>query len=379
MHIQEKRKEKKHKKEKRDKEKEKGEGKEKREKDRSEGKHREKRSRKEKHKNRKDKHGNKKKDEEDQGKDKEKSSISEESTVAGKIEGKIEERLQPTVHNEATGTSLDEVKHATQFQVQNGGKPIQNNLVSMELKESKFALEPNSRIRNHEKELVNQLLERVSGVCRRGDQDAERATVRDSSGLLADDKGQNKDNGVHRKTSVPIWNLAGMAEYKVGGMPRLVEEQGDQRFEGKEKSKEKGDDPRLVEEHGHQRLEGKEKSKEKGDIKRGDSHKDKEREKHSHREDKNKEKEKEKKKVKVKEKSEDKKTEQDVSKYQHRNDLIGVASCKSTQMLKDFNSNAVNEGNMRKRKDLGSNGFLHGESYLTMKRINIIATISKNI
>ncbi|CAI9778867.1 unnamed protein product [Fraxinus pennsylvanica] len=352
---EEKRKEKKHK-EKKDKENR--EGKEKREKDRSEGKHRDKRNRKEKRKDKKDKHRNKKKDEEDQSKDKEKSSISEESTVAGKIEGKGEERLRPTVHNKATGSSLDEVKHATQFQVQNGGKPIQNNLVSLDLKESKFALEPNTTIRNHEKESVSQLLERVSGVCKR-DQDAARAAVRDSSGLLADDKGQNKDNGVHRKTSVPIWNLSGMAKYKIGGMPRLVEEQGDQRFEGKEKSKEKGDDPSLVEQHGDQRLEGKEKSKEKGDIKRGESRKDKEREKHSHRKDKNEGKEKEKKRVKVKEKIEDKETKEDVSKDQRMNDLIGVSSYKSMHMVKDFNSNAVNEGNMRKRKDLGSNCFIH--------------------
>lgn len=354
---EEKRKEKKHK-EKKDKENR--EGKEKREKDRSEGKHKDKRNRKEKRKDKKDKHRNKKKDE-DQSKDKEKSSISEESTVAGKIEAKSEERLRPTVQNKATGSSSDEVKHATQFQVQNGGKPIQNNLVSLDLKESKFALELNSTVINHEEESVSQLIERVSGVCKR-DQDAARAAVRDSSGLLADDKGQNKDNGIHRKTSVPIWNLSGMVKYKIGGMPRLVEEQGDQRFEGKEKSKEKGNDPSLVEQHGDQRLEGKEKSKEKSDIKRGEIRKDKEREKHSHRKDKNEGKEKEKRvkgKGKGKEKSEDKETKQDVSKDQHMNDLIRASSYKSMHMVKDFNSKAVNEGNMRKRKDLGSNGFIH--------------------
>ncbi|KAL2486853.1 Uncharacterized protein Adt_31609 [Abeliophyllum distichum] len=163
---EEKCKEKKHKKEKKDKENR--EGREKRDKDRSEGKHREKRSRKEKHKDKNDKNRNKKKDEEDRGKDKEKSSISEESAVAGKFEERNGESLHPTVHKKATGSSLDEAKHATQLRVQNRGKPVQNNLISQELKESKFVLDPDSTIINQKKEPVSELLERVSGCIRKG-------------------------------------------------------------------------------------------------------------------------------------------------------------------------------------------------------------------
>ncbi|KAL2486854.1 hypothetical protein Adt_31610 [Abeliophyllum distichum] len=117
--------------------------------------------------------------------------------------------------------------------------------------------------------------------------------------------------------------------------------------------------PRMVEEHCDQRLEGKEKSKEKDDDKWGENHKDKERDKYSHRKDTNNRKEKEKKKEKAKEKSEHKKIEQDGSKDQNRNEVIGVASNESTHLLKDLNSNAVNKGNIRKRKDLDSYGFLH--------------------
>ncbi|KAL2508716.1 DNA ligase 1-like [Forsythia ovata] len=140
------------------------------------------------------------------------------------------------------GSSSDEAKHATQLRVQNGGKPVQNNLISQELKESKCVLDPDSRIIN-QKESVSQLLETVSGAYKR-DQDAARAAARDSSALLGEDNGQNKDNG-------------------------------------------------------------------------------------------------------------------DGSKDQNRNELIGVASNNSTHLLKDLNSNAVNKGNIRKRKDLDSYGFLH--------------------
>ncbi|KAL0403648.1 UNVERIFIED_CONTAM: hypothetical protein Sradi_2005600 [Sesamum radiatum] len=107
-----KRKEKKHKKDKKDKERKKD--KEKKEKDGSDEKHRDKKDRKGKRKDKKEKHRDKK-DKEDRGKEKEKSSISEESTVAGELEAKSGGKLHQKGQSKDRSSSLDEGKCSALF------------------------------------------------------------------------------------------------------------------------------------------------------------------------------------------------------------------------------------------------------------------------
>ncbi|CAI9771157.1 unnamed protein product [Fraxinus pennsylvanica] len=324
---EEKRKEKKHKKEKKKKER-KG-GKEKKERDRSDDKCRVKKDRKEKHKDKKDK-----------GKEKEKSSISEEATVAGILEVNNGEKL-PTKGGHDNDFFVDEAKRAIQFQGQNGGRSKQNSWISQGIEESKFVQELDRRIRDDGKASGSQLLGRVSDTQKR-DQDP---AVRDSSGILAEDGGKNKDKRVNNKKmgvqgfsnefigNSIAQNLTGMAKSKVEGMPRPAEEQNDRILPSKETSKERGDSNR----------DGKQK--------------DRDRDKKSHKIDK--EKDREKKKVKTKRKSETKESTQVISKDVGRKEAGAVTSYKSPHMLEGINSSAVSEGNSRKRKDLDSNGFLH--------------------
>ncbi|KAI3470029.1 hypothetical protein Pfo_026692 [Paulownia fortunei] len=331
-----KRKEKKHKKEKKDKESKKD--KEKKEKDGSDEKHRDKKDRKGKHKDKKEKHRDKKKDKEDRGKDKEKSSISEESTVAGKLEEKSEGKLHPKGHSKDRSNFLNEGKCSTLLQAQNGGKPSESSLPSQGNEESKFVQELDRRIRD-EKDRGSQLPERVAVVDKRDQEMAARAAIRNSSGVLAEEKGDNKNKIVDRKKdpqglrnefsgNTMVQNFTLMAKSKVEGIPRPVDEQNGRR------------------------LEDKEKHKETSGVKRGDMQKDRDKESHGKEKDKEKEMKKD---DKVKLKTDNKKSEQDKLKDDGRNDTGN----KSTDLFKDANSNAVNEGNIRKRKDVGTNGFLH--------------------
>ncbi|KAK6161700.1 hypothetical protein DH2020_005081 [Rehmannia glutinosa] len=323
-----KRKEKKHKKEKKDKDRKKD--KEKKEKDGSDEKHKDKKDRKEKHKDKKEKHRDKKKDKEDRGKDKEKSSISEESTVAGneKIsEGKL---LHPKGHIKDKSSFPNEGKCSALLQGQNGGKPSQSSLPSQENEESKFVQELDRRIRD-ENSRGGQLPERVAVEDKSDQEMATRSAVRNSSGVLAEEKvdknkkvdrkmdfqgGDNQNKRVDKKMdpqglknelsgNTMVQNLTPIAKSKVEGIPRPGQ--------AKDRSKES---------------HGKDKHKEKKDDK-------------------------------VKLKTENKKSEQDKLKDDGRNDLGGFAGNKSTDMLKNAISNVVNEGNIRKRKDMGTNGFLH--------------------
>ncbi|KAL2530966.1 DNA ligase 1-like [Forsythia ovata] len=341
---EEKLKEKTHKKEKKDKERR--EGKEKRGKERSDEKRKEKKDRKEKHKDKKEKHGEKKKDKEkDREKDREKNSISDESTVAGKLEESTGEKLHSKGQSKIKSSFTDGAKLATQFLDQNRGKPIRNSLLQG-TEESKFVQELDWRIRDDEKGTGSQLLNGISGFGKRDQEAASRADIRDSSGVLAEDKGKNKDKRVEsRKLDVQgfrkdfranttVQNDAGMAKSKVEAMPKPMEEHKDSRLEGKERSKEKNDDNQ------------------------GDKHKGTDRDKKVHGKDKERKKEK-KREEKAKGIIENKKSDQGRSNYVGRNDLVGVTSNTSTHLLMDINGSAVDEGNIRKMKDVSTNGFLH--------------------
>ena len=132
-------------------------------------------------------------------------------------------------------------------------------------------------------------------------------------------------------------NSAAFVQTRVEGLPRPFEKNIEKRMEEKEKTKEK--------------------TKEKeGDDKQGDKRKDKVREKKSQGKDKNRDKEK-KKEVKV----ELKNTGHNKLKERNKNDLIGSHYIKTPQLLEGSNKNAASEENIKKRKEVETNGVLHGE------------------
>ncbi|GFQ04284.1 hypothetical protein PHJA_002572300 [Phtheirospermum japonicum] len=308
-------KEKKHKKEKKDKERKKDKEKEK---DGSAEKHRDKKDRKEKekHKDKKEKHRDKKDNKEDRGKDKEKSSISEESSVSRNAEIS-EPKLYPATNSKDRSNFPNEVKCSALLQdPKNGGKPSQNE-------ESKFVQELDRRIKD-EKIRGSQLPDRVAVAAKK---DQER--------------GDNKNNRVDKNMDPQgLKNeLSGNTVAQNLIMPAV-------------KSKGEGMIPRPVSEENGRRLEDKEKCKETVvGVKRGDKEKDKGR-------GKDKDKEKEEKRKKKKDEKAKLKSENDGSR---KNNLGGFAVNKSTDILKVDDGNAVNEGNIKKRKDMGTNGFLHDQ------------------
>ncbi|KAI3459700.1 hypothetical protein Pfo_016363 [Paulownia fortunei] len=316
----------------------------KREKDGSGEKQREKKDRKGKHKDKKEKHRDKKKDKEDRGKDKDKSSISEESTVAGKLGEKSGEKLHPKGYSKNRSSVVDEGKCSTLFQGQNEGKPFQSILPAQATREAKFVQELDRRIRDDEKGRGSQFPERVSSADKMDQEAAPRTAVWNPPRILAEAKDNYNDKRVDiRKMEIQeleneftgkamVQNITRVAKSKDWGIPRPVEELYDWRLEDKEKYKERGDD------------------------KWGDKHKDRDTKSHGKDTDREKEKKKEEKgNVKI----ENKKNEHGKSKDVGRNDLVGATSNKSTNLLKDVESVGLNEGNIRKRKDMDTNGFLH--------------------
>ena len=138
--MQEKHREKKHKKEKRDKEKK--ESKEKRDKEGRDGKHKEKRDKKEKHRE-------KKKDKDkDRDKDKSKTSAAIEKDFPGQAQGPNAGKLhQKEIKPNDKKAILLEDKLTKQFASNNGEKVRENNHLAEENKDSKFLLELDKRIR----------------------------------------------------------------------------------------------------------------------------------------------------------------------------------------------------------------------------------------
>ncbi|KAL8525279.1 hypothetical protein ACS0TY_014782 [Phlomoides rotata] len=331
-----KRKEKKHKKEKKDKERKKDKEKEK---DGSDEKQKDKKDRKGKHKDKKEKHKDNK-DKEDRVKDKEKSSISEESTVAVKVEDKSGGKLHPKVHSNDRNSFLNDGKCFALFQGKNGGKPSQSMLPSLVNDESKFIRELDRRIRDEEKGTGSQLPEKVAVLDNKHQEMVARAARRNSSGLVAEEKVDNKNKKIERKLdprgfgneyggNTMVQDLTPLTKSKVGVIPKPVDKQNGRR------------------------LEDKDKYKETGGVKRGDKQKDRDKESQAKEKDKEKEKKKD-------VKTENKKNNQNQSKDVGRNDFGGFTGNKTTDLLKDTNCTAAaNEGNIRKRKDMSSNGFLH--------------------
>lgn len=337
-----KRKEKKHKKEKKEKERKKD--KEKKERDGSDEKHREKdrdrdkKDRKEKHKEKKEKHKDKKK-EEDRGKDKDKSSISEELTVAGKLEDKSGGKLQqPKVHSKDRSGFVNEGKSSILFQGQNGGKPSQSCLPSQLNEESKFVQELDRRIRDDHRGAGSQLPERVAVVDNKDQEMVSRGDTRNSSRLLVEENVDNKNKRIDRKldsqgvkndfsASKMAQNVMPISKAKVEGVAKPVDGQNGRRLEYREKYKETG--------------VGKQGDKQKDRVKESQT-KEKEKKKDEH----------------AKIKNENKNSSQNQFKNDGNNGPGGFTGKRSTDLLKETNINAANEENIRKRKE-HTNGFLH--------------------
>ncbi|XVF37934.1 hypothetical protein REPUB_Repub20aG0054300 [Reevesia pubescens] len=355
LDFQEKQKEKKHKKEK-DKEKEKRENKEKKEKDRSDGKYKDKKDKKEKHKD--------KKKEKDRDKEKDRSNNSEDKKFPGHPEGQngdktSDEKKLPrkseghsgekSVHKEKSrdkdrSSFSGEKKLVGQFSGYNGEKVSQNSNLAEDSRDSKFVQELGRRVRDEGAGAGNQLADRFMGTDRKRDEGMVRLVAK-TANTLAEEKEKNKRSderkldvqGIRGETisggNAVVQNLAGAVKARVEGIPRQVENNTEKRGEGKEKTKAK-----------------------ESDVKFRDKRKDKDREKKSHGKDKDRDKEKTK---EEKAKGEHRNLEQDNLKGSTKDVLVGTINVKTSHPSKEGNKDAVAEENLRKRKDLEKNGFLH--------------------
>ncbi|KAK8470770.1 hypothetical protein PHAVU_003G050800 [Phaseolus vulgaris] len=363
----EKQKEKKHKKDKKDKEKR--ESKERREKEGRDGKHKEKRDKKEKRREKK-KDKNK-----DKNKDRDKSKIS--STTDDKGFPRQSEGLNAgNLHQEEIKLDdkkgiLFENRLTKQYSGNNGEKPREKNPLAKNM-ESKFLLELDRRIRNDDGEATNQLVHNFTNANHGKNEAADRLVAKGSETRL-DGNEKLKDKGLDVKIdgrgvqaevrpigNSPAQNYAGGFHPRVDGIPTLLgkyfENNLEATVEGKEKVKEKkeeGTEKTEEEKVKEKKDEGKEKVKKKKDDKRRDKRKDKEKEKKGHGKNKDRDKEK-KKEEKAKESSELKTTEQNKLKESNKIELKD-SNC-FAQLSRDSQEDAVGGENLKKRKDIESNG-----------------------
>lgn len=333
----EKQREKKHKKEKKDKEKR--ESKEKKDKDGSDEKHREKKDKKEKHRE-------KKKD-----KDKEKNSGSDEKRLYGKSEvhdgektpnekkfpGKSEghngEKFVPKEKDRDKGRNSNSGEKKVPMQFSGYSREYsQNSYPAGDSKDSKIVQELGRRVGDEDKRVESHLVEKFAGKDRRRDEGMVKSVAR-STGSLDEGKEKKRDekgvgDEVRFSGNVMFQKLSVQTE--VEGMPRPLEKDSESRSEGKERTKQK-----------------------EGDDRRGDKSKYNIKDKNEQGKDK------EKKKEKAKMKSEHKNIEKDKLKQINKDDRIAAHNTKALHLPKDGNRNAISEGNLRKRKELETNGYCH--------------------
>ncbi|KAI4317359.1 hypothetical protein L6164_025232 [Bauhinia variegata] len=347
----EKHREKKHKKEKRDKEKK--ESKEKREKEGRDGKHKEKKDKKEKHRE-------KKKDKDkDRDKDKNKHNTADEKGFPGQALGPDGGKLnQKELKQKDKKDILFEEKFTKHYVGNNGEKARENNHLAEESKDSKFLKELGRRIRDEDAGAGNQLVQKFTIADRKKDVGTVRL-VGKGSGTRPDVKERLNDKTIDarkfdgqgfRDSSRPsgnttVQNHAGNFHPRVDGMPGLLEKIFDRStgatVEGQEKVKEK-----------------------KADDKGGEKRKGKDKEKKGHGKDKDRDKEK-KKEDKAKEPTGHKNSDQNKLKGSNKGGLIGTNSF--AQVPRDSHETAVSGENLKKRKDIESNGVLHANDHRPSK------------
>ncbi|KAE8677589.1 protein ELC [Hibiscus syriacus] len=335
----EKQKEKSHKKEKKDKEKEKREKKEKkekREKDGSDGKHKDKdkKDKKEKHKDRE------KKKEKGRDKEKDRSDNSEEKKFPGhpdgqngekisddkKFPGKSDSHSGEKFMQKEKGRDTDrssfsgEKKLAGHVSGYNGEKNGQNSYLVEDFRDSKLVQELVGRVRDEGAGAGSQLVDKFMVSDRKKDEGMVRFVAK-TANKLADEKEAIK------KSDDRKFNVQGIREETRAGGNAMVPN-----LAGAAKARVEGI-PKQVENNAERHVEGKEKIKEKGDDKIRDKCKEKEREKKSHGKDKDRDKAKE-----------------------------------------EGNNGAFAEENLRKRKDMEKNGFLHVDDF----KLNKLPKISSS-
>ncbi|XP_042045765.1 trihelix transcription factor GTL2-like isoform X2 [Salvia splendens] len=168
-----------------------------------------------------------------------------------------------------------------------------------------------------------------------------RGAIRNSSGLLVDEKGDNKNKRADRKNgsegmkndfggSKMVQNLMPNAKAKVEGIPKPVDEQNG-----------------------------------RGVIKQRDKQKDRVKDNTFKEMDNDKEKKKDKKAMITKE---NRNSSQNQFKSDGSNELGGITGKHSVDLLKEPDSNAANEGIFRKRKGENTNGLFH-ESEIRPKKM----------
>lgn len=311
----EKQREKKHRKEKKDKEKR--ESKEKKDKDGSDEKHREKKDKKEKHRE--------KKKDKDRDKDREKNTGSDEKRLPGKSEGHDAEKTPnekklpgkseshnggkfvPKEKDKDRNSNSGEKKVLMQFSGYSR-EYNQNSHLAGDAKDSKIVQEFGRRVGDEHRGIESHLVDKFTGTDRRRDEGMVKSVAR-STGSLDEGKEKKRDeigigdearfsgNDMFRKQAV---------QTKVQGMPRPDKS----KYNSKEKNEQGKDE--------------------------------------------------EKKKEKAKMKSEHRNIEKDKLKQINKDDHIATHNTKALQLPKDGNKNAIiSEGNLRKRKELETNGYCH--------------------
>lgn len=352
--FQEKHKEKKHKKEKKDREKK--ESKERREKDRGDGKHREKKDKKEKQRD--------KKKEKDREKDKDKNNkleekripmqfegyngdkVSDEKRLPGKHEGHtVEKFIQKEKERDKDRSGMSgEKKYTGQFSGYNGERVSQNNHLAEESKDYRFVQELEKRVRDEG--AGSQLVDNFT-ITDRTRNEGMVKLVPKTAGTSIGAKEKTKDKtvddrklegqGIRDEARVignsVVQNLVGIAQPKVEGIARKLEKDFQKMVEGKEKIKEKEGDS-----HGDKH--GKEKKKSHG--------KDKDRDIEKKKDD------------KTKERSEQKNGEPGKLR-ENKDGIVGGNNINNFHLPKERSKSALTNESIRKRKDVETNGFLHGE------------------
>ncbi|KAF9663491.1 hypothetical protein SADUNF_Sadunf17G0056000 [Salix dunnii] len=345
------------------------EDKEKREKDRSDGKQRDKKDRKEKHREKRKK---------DRDKDKDKSSASDEKRLAGHaklhnggdktsderklnvqskhvvgdkaLDGRrFRERsegnggeicTQKGKENDVDKNSISgEKKFAGQFSGYNGQKLIQSNSnLSHCPKDTKFVQQLGKRARDEDQ---NQSFEKFPGTDAKKDKGMVRLVAKSPCGWVEGieknkrDDDRKLDGQAIRDEAIFTGSAQSLsATFQAGtvGTPTPLEKDIEKKMEGKDNTKQK---------------------------ETNDKHEDQSKEKDKKGKEKDKIRDKKKKKEKEKEKRERKKKEPDKLKESNMANLIGNHTVKAPHLSRESFNSAVDEVNIKKRKDSDTNGFLH--------------------
>ncbi|KAK8571652.1 hypothetical protein V6N12_027730 [Hibiscus sabdariffa] len=227
----------------------------------------------------------------------------------------------------------------------NGEKIGQNSHLVEDFRDSKFVQDLAGRVRDEGAGAGSQLVDKFKGSDQKKDEGMV-SFVAKSANKLAEEKEKIKKSddrkfnvqGIKEETraggNAIVPTLAGAAKARVEGFPKQVENNAERRGEGKEKIKEKGDD------------------------KIRDKRKEKDREKKSHGKDKDRDKTKEE-KEKEKAKGEHRYLELDNLKGNNKVDPLRTVNLKTSNPFKEGNKGDVADENLRKRKYLEKNGFLH--------------------